>query len=164
MTTEAARPEKSPSKRLNLTVQYACKATELPLRVQIRAWVRAALDVDGKKGGEITVRLVDEEEGRTLNRDYRGKDYATNVLSFPYEIEPVVIGDLAICHPVVAREAAEQGKTLEAHYAHLVVHGVLHLQGYDHETGEADAARMEDKEREILASLGFADPYNTGKA
>ena len=153
MTTEAARPEKSPSNRLNLTVQYACKATELPLRVQIRAWVRAALDVDGKKGGEITVRLVDEEEGRALNRDYRGKDYATNVLSFPYDSEPVICGDLVICAPVVEREAREQGKALDAHYAHLVVHGVLHLQGYDHETGDADTELMENKEAELLNYL-----------
>ena len=153
MTTEAARPEKSPSKRLNLTVQYACKATELPLRAQIRAWVRAALYVDGTKGGEITVRLVDEEEGRTLNRDYRGKDYATNVLSFPYDSEPVICGDLVICAPVVEREAREQGKALDAHYAHLVVHGVLHLQGYDHETSEADAELMENKEAALLDYL-----------
>ena len=153
MTTEAARPEKSPSKRLNLTVQYACKATELPLRVQIRAWVRAALDVDGKKGGEITVRLVDEEEGRALNRDYRGKDYATNVLSFPYDSEPLICGDLVICAPVVEREARDQGKALDAHYAHLVVHGVLHLQGYDHETSDADAELMENKEAVLLNYL-----------
>ena len=152
------------SRRLNLSVQYACNTDGVPSRPQFRAWARAALNADGMRGGQITLRLVEADEGQTLNRDYRGKDYATNVLSFPYEIEPVVIGDLAICHPVVVREATEQGKTLEAHYAHLVVHGVLHLQGYDHETGEADAARMEDKEREILASLGFADPYNTGKA
>ena len=152
------------SRRLNLSVQYACNTDGVPSRPQFRAWARAALNADGMRGGQITLRLVDAEEGQSLNRDYRGKDYATNVLSFPYEIAPMVIGDLAICHPVVVREATEQGKTLEAHYAHLVVHGVLHLQGYDHETGEADAARMEDKEREILASLGFADPYNTGKA
>ena len=152
------------NRRLNLSVQYACNTDGVPSRPQFRAWARAALNADGMRGGQITLRLVEADEGQTLNRDYRGKDYATNVLSFPYEIEPVVIGDLAICHPVVVREATEQGKTLEAHYAHLVVHGVLHLQGYDHETGEADAARMEDKEREILASLGFADPYNTGKA
>jgi probable rRNA maturation factor len=152
------------SRRLNLSVQYACNTDGVPSRPQFRAWARAALNADGMRGGQITLRLVEADEGQTLNRDYRGKDYATNVLSFPYEIAPMVIGDLAICHPVVVREATEQGKTLEAHYAHLVVHGVLHLQGYDHETGEADAARMEDKEREILASLGFADPYNTGKA
>ncbi len=152
------------NRRLNLSVQYACNTDGVPSRPQFRAWARDALNADGMRGGQITLRLVEADEGQTLNRDYRGKDYATNVLSFPYEIAPMVIGDLAICHPVVVREATEQGKTLEAHYAHLVVHGVLHLQGYDHETGEADAARMEDKEREILASLGFADPYNTGKA
>ena len=147
------------SKRLNLSVQYACNATGLPSRPQIRTWVRAALDVDGKRGGQITIRFVDSEEGQSLNSDYRGKDYATNVLSFPYEVEPVVAGDLVICAAVVEREAAEQEKTLEAHYAHLIVHGILHLQGYDHEIGENEARLMEDKERTILAQLGFADPY-----
>ena len=147
------------SRRLNLSVQYAGNQDGLPLRAQIRAWVRAALDVDGARGGQITVRLVDSEEGLALNRDYRGKDYATNVLSFPYEVDPVVCGDLVLCAPVVAREAAEQGKALDAHYAHLIVHGLLHLQGYDHELGEAQARQMEDHERTILASLGFTDPY-----
>ena len=147
------------SRRLNLSVQYASQATTLPSRAQIRAWLRAALDVDGKRGGQITVRLVDSEEGRQLNKDYRSKDYATNVLSFPYDVEPVVCGDLVICAPVVEREALEQETPLEAHYAHLIVHGALHLQGYDHETGEADACRMEDAERDILAKLGYADPY-----
>ena len=147
------------TKRLNLSVQYACNKDDLPLRPQIRTWVRAALDVDGARGGQITVRLVDAEEGQELNRDYRGKDYATNVLSFPYDVEPVVCGDLVLCAPVVAREAGEQSKSLEAHYAHLIVHGLLHLQGYDHELGEAQARQMEDHERTILASLGFTDPY-----
>jgi probable rRNA maturation factor len=147
------------SRRLNLSVQYACDQAQLPWRPQIRAWVRAALDVDGVRGGQITVRLVDAEEGQQLNRDYRGKDYATNVLSFPYDVEPVVCGDLVLCAPVVAREAREQGKPLEAHYAHLIVHGLLHLQGYDHETGEPEARRMEDKESALLAALGYADPY-----
>ena len=147
------------SRRLNLSVQYACNKEGLPLRAQIRAWVRAALDVDGARGGQITVRLVDAEEGLQLNRDYRGKDYATNVLSFPYDVEPVVCGDLVLCVPVVAREAAEQGKSLEAHYAHLIVHGLLHLQGYDHEAGEREARQMEDRERTVLAALGFTDPY-----
>jgi len=147
------------SRRLNLSVQYAVTKTDLPLRPQIRSWVRAALDVDGVRGGQITVRLVDAEEGRRLNRDYRGKDYATNVLSFPYELEPVLCGDLVLCAPVVARETDEQGKLLAAHYAHLIVHGLLHLQGYDHETGAKDARRMEDHERAILAALGFTDPY-----
>ena len=147
------------SKRLNLSVQYACNAAGLPSRPLIRAWVRAALDVDGKRGGQITIRFVDSEEGQSLNSDYRGKDYATNVLSFPYETKPVVAGDLVICPAVVEREAAEQRKTLEAHYAHLIVHGILHLQGYDHETGDEDAQQMEATERSILAQLGFADPY-----
>ena len=150
--------------RLNLSVQYACNTQELPSRVQIRTWVRAALDVDGQRGGQITVRFVDPDEGQQLNHDYRDKDYATNVLSFPYETEPVVCGDLVICAAVVEREAAAQEKPLLAHYAHLIVHGILHLQGYDHETGEADAAQMEDAERRILATLGFADPYAEEKA
>ena len=148
------------SRRLDLSVQYASHAENIPARAPLRAWARAALDVDGKRGGQITLRFVDADEGLALNRDYRGKDYPTNVLSFVYETEPRVQGDLVICAPVVAREAGEQGKALAAHYAHLVVHGVLHLQGYDHETGEDDARRMEDKERAILASLGFADPYH----
>lgn len=149
------------SKRLNLSVQYAYAAEQLPLRPQVRAWARAALDVDGARGGQITVRFVDAEEGRALNRDYRHKDYATNVLSFPYGVEPVVCGDLVVCAPVVEREAAEQGKAPLAHYAHLIVHGLLHLQGYDHESGEDDARLMEDQERAILAGLGYADPYLT---
>lgn len=146
-------------KRLNLSVQYACNKAQLPLRAQIRAWTRAALDVDGVRGGQITVRFVDADEGLQLNRDYRGKDYATNVLSFPYAVEPLVCGDLVLCAPVVACEADAQGKTLEAHYAHLIVHGLLHLQGYDHETGHKEARLMEDRERAILAALGFTDPY-----
>jgi len=147
------------SKRLNLSVQYACAAPDLPGRADVRRWARAALDVDGARGGQITVRFVDADEGQTLNRDYRGKDYATNVLSFPYEIEPVVCGDLVICAGVVAREAAEQDKPLAAHYAHLIVHGMLHLQGYDHEEDEAEARAMEDCERAVLAALGYPDPY-----
>ena len=147
------------SKRLNLSVQYVCNNQGLPLRPQIRAWVRAALDVDGAQGGQVTVRFVDGDEGQTLNRDFRGKDYATNVLSFPYDTEPVICGDLVICTPVVEREASEQGKPLLAHYAHLIVHGVLHLQGYDHETGEQNASEMESRERVVMESLGFDDPY-----
>ena len=159
LTAKAQRREgrkekaKTPSRQLNLSVQYACQTPIRPTRPQIRAWVRAALDADGPRGGEITVRLVDEEEGRTLNRDYRGKDYATNVLSFPYDSEPRICGDLVICAPVVEREAREQDKTPDAHYAHLVVHGVLHLLGYDHETSDEDAERMEAKEAAILEQL-----------
>ena len=149
------------SKRLNLSVQYACHDAALPLRTQIRAWVRAALDVDGPRGGQITIRFVDADEGRALNRDYRHKDYATNVLSFPYDTDPIVSGDLVICAPVIADEARAQGKSIEAHCAHLIVHGVLHLQGYDHETGDEDAQHMEAQERTILAALGYDDPYRS---
>lgn len=143
------------SRRLNLSVQYACNAEGLPSRTEIRRWARAALD----GGGQVTIRYVDAEEGKVLNRDYRGKDYATNVLSFLYEADPLTVGDLVICAPVVADEAVAQGQSLQAHHAHLVVHGMLHLQGYDHETSVADAEVMEQQEREILAGLGFADPY-----
>ena len=146
------------SRRLNLSVQYACNADGLPSRTQVRQWARAALE----GGGQVTVRYVDAEEGQVLNNDYRGKNYATNVLSFVYENDPLTVGDLVICAPVVAREAGEQKRALEAHHAHLVVHGMLHLQGYDHETGDEDARIMEEREREILAELGYPDPYREG--
>ena len=145
----------APSKRLNLSVQYVCNAEGLPSRDQLRRWARAALI----GGGQITIRLVDAEEGQSLNREYRGKDYATNVLSFIYEEAPSVFGDLVICLPVVQREAKEQGKTVDAHFAHMVVHGILHLHGYDHELGQQEADIMEAKERMILARLGYDDPY-----
>ena len=148
-----------PSRRLNLSVQYASTAPDLPARPELRAWTRAALDADGARGGQITLRFVDAEEGLALNRDYRGKDYATNVLTFPYDTEPTVCGDIVICAPVVAREAAEQGKPLAAHYAHLVMHGVLHLLGHDHEASDADAETMEAHERRLLACFGLPDPY-----
>lgn len=154
-----ARVVSMTSRRLNLSVQYASREAGLPSRPQIRRWTRAALDVDGKRGGQITVRLVDEAEGLLLNRDYRGKAYATNVLSFAYDLEPIVCGDLVLCAGVIIREALAQGVTLEAHFAHLVVHGMLHLQGYDHEESADEACRMEDKERQLLAGLGYADPY-----
>ena len=124
------------------------------MRTDFVRWARAAL----AGGGVVTIRLVDADEGQTLNRDYRGKDYATNVLSFPYETTPRVIGDLVICPNVVAREAGEQNKPLAAHYAHLTVHGMLHLQGFDH-IEDAEAEEMEAREREILAGLGYPDPY-----
>jgi probable rRNA maturation factor len=142
------------SRRLDLSVQYAGGRAGLPVRADFRRWARAAL----AGSGQVTIRLVDADEGRALNRDYRGKDYATNVLSFPYETEPVVMGDLVICPSVVAKEAAEQNKPLDAHYAHLTVHGILHLQGWDHDNDE-EAQAMEDEEREILAALGYPDPY-----
>jgi probable rRNA maturation factor len=144
---------------LSLAVQYASQSDGLPVRAKIRAWSRAALGVDGERGGEITVRFVDADESQALNRDYRHKDAPTNVLSFAYEREPRVRGDLVVCAPVAEREAVERGKAPTAHYAHLVVHGLLHLLGYDHEVGEDEARRMEDRERVILASLGFGDPY-----
>lgn len=140
---------------LSLGVQYACKDAALPTRPQVRCWIRAACDLPA----EVAVRFVDAEEGQALNRDYRHKDYATNVLSFAYASEPVVAGDLVVCLPVVLREAAGQGKSAEAHFAHLIVHGMLHLLGYDHETGAEDAERMEAKEREIMAALGYPNPY-----
>ena len=150
----SSTPMKNASKRLNLSVQYACNREGLPLRPDFVRWARAAL----VGGGEITIRLVDAEEGQELNAEYRGKDYATNVLSFPYDTEPVVMGDLVICPSVVAREASEQNKPLAAHYAHLTVHGMLHLQGWDHDNDD-DAEAMENEEKEILAALGYPDPY-----
>lgn len=146
------------SGRLNLSVQYVCHDEGVPSRPDIRRWARAAL----LGGGDVTVRFVDPEEGQALNLAYRGKDYATNVLSFPYEFEPRVQGDLVICPQVVAREAEEQGKALADHYAHLIVHGMLHLQGHDHEE-EAEAEAMEALETRLLAQLGIADPYGAEK-
>ena len=145
---------KNASNRLNLSVQYACNREGLPLRADFVRWARAALI----GGGEVTIRLVDTDEGQELNAEYRGKDYATNVLSFPYDTEPVVMGDLVICPSVVAREASEQNKPLAAHYAHLTVHGMLPLQGWDHDNDD-DAEAMENEEKEILAALGYPDPY-----
>jgi probable rRNA maturation factor len=145
---------------LSLSLQFApFKGLEqhrsaLP-RHSVTRWIRHALDADG----EITVRIVDADEGQRLNREFRGKDYATNVLTFDYAQEPLVLADLVLCAPVVAREAREQHKTLAAHYAHLLVHGALHAQGWDHETSEADAQAMEAREIEILAGLGIDNPY-----
>ena len=126
-------------------------------RHAVARWIRHAL----AREAEITVRIVDRDEGRALNRDYRHKDYATNVLTFAYSREPVVCADLVLCAPVVAQEAREQGKTLQAHYAHLLVHGTLHAQGWEHETSEADAQAMEAHETALLARLGIANPYGS---
>jgi probable rRNA maturation factor len=145
---------------LSLSLQFGALTDAAPHRAalprhKVARCIRHALDADA----EITVRIVDAEEGQALNRDYRGKDYATNVLTFDYETDPMVMADLVLCAPVVAREAAEQGKTLADHYAHLLVHGTLHAQGWDHETSEADAEEMEAREVEILAGLGLTNPY-----
>jgi probable rRNA maturation factor len=142
-----------PALQLSLQFADARHRAELP-RHRVQRWMRAALDAPA----QIAVRIVDADEGRTLNRDWRRKDYATNVLTFDYEREPVVVADLVLCAPVVEQEARAEGKTLQAHYAHLLVHGVLHAQGWDHERA-AEARRMEARETTILLALGFADPY-----
>jgi probable rRNA maturation factor len=147
-------------KQLSLSLQFgelkdaARHRAALP-RHSVARWIRHALAHDG----EITVRIVDAEEGQALNRDYRQRDYATNVLTFDYTQEPVVTADLVLCAPVVAKEAKENKKTLQAHYAHLLVHGTLHAQGWDHETGKEDAEAMEAEEIRILAGLGVKNPY-----
>ena len=144
-------------------VGYAVPRRGVPAAASFRRWVAAALRGAGRRrASELSIRIVDADEGRQLNRGYRGKDYPTNVLSFPVQLPPGVdlplIGDLVICAPVVTREAAEQGKAPRDHYAHLTVHGVLHLLGHDH-AEPAQAARMEALEIRILAGLGIADPY-----
>ena len=146
-----------PRPRLTVSVQRGTRASDAPSRAQIIQFVRAALTCDA----QITVRIVNEMEGRQLNYHYRHKDYATNVLSFPYQAAPEVQGDLVLCAPVVTREARAQGKASIAHYAHLIVHGLLHLQGYDHEI-EAAASLMEAREIEIITGLGFTNPYILG--
>ncbi|MFG6467757.1 rRNA maturation RNase YbeY [Roseateles sp. BYS87W] len=145
---------------LNLSLQFADPRHRAVLpRHKVQRFIRAALELPG----EITVRIVDADEGRALNLEYRQKDYATNVLTFDYAHEPVVAADLVICAEVVEREAAEMGIALLDHYAHMLVHGTLHAQGYDHEEDD-EAACMEARETEILASLGVADPYARGRA
>ncbi len=139
---------------LTLSVQYAIAHDSLPSRQRLRSWVKAALLIDAN----VTLRLVGSREGRALNRDFRGKDYATNVLTFAYPDFESLSGDIVLCAPVIAKEAREQRKAIEAHYAHLVVHGMLHLQGYDHENNN-DARVMETREAEIVVKLGYADPY-----
>ena len=145
---------------LSLSLQFGALDDAAPHRAalprhRVIRCIRHALEADA----EITVRIVDAEEGQALNRDFRQKDYATNVLTFDYATEPLVMADLVLCAPVVAREAKELKKPLAEHYAHLLVHGTLHAQGWDHETSEADAEDMEAREIEILAGLGFASPY-----
>lgn len=140
--------------KLIATIQHVTNQANLPTSSQFRKWAKIALRVDT----EVTIRIVDETEGRELNKTYRGKDYATNVLTFPLTEEPHLIGDIIICAPVVEAEAKAQHKSLEAHYAHLTVHGILHLHGYDHET-EAQAELMEGLETAIVTKLGYANPY-----
>jgi len=155
--------------KLSLTVQYATDSGPPPSRSRLRIWAAAALE----QSAAVTLRFVDEAEGQRLNRDFRGKDYATNVLTFNYGVPSFTYGDadaprgeaarlsgdIVLCTPVVSAEAREQGKPLEAHFAHLVVHGMLHLQGYDHESDD-EARTMETRETEILAKLGYPDPYS----
>lgn len=141
--------------RLNLEFQCATRATGVPPEADFRRWAEAALQRDCN----VTLRIVGRPEGRALNLGYRGRDYATNVLTFVYETTPACLGDLALCAPVVKVEARQQGKPAEAHWAHLTVHGMLHLQGWDHEEDAAEAARMEALETQILRELGYPDPY-----
>jgi probable rRNA maturation factor len=140
---------------LQLSLQFADRTHRALLpRHRVARWIRAALENDA----QIAVRIVDADEGHALNRDYRGKDHATNVLTFDYEREPVVVADLVLCAPVIESEARRQRIPLEAHYAHLLVHGTLHAQGHEHEKAR-DARVMEGRESEILIGLGFGDPY-----
>lgn len=148
----ARRTAKAPA--LALAVQYAQPAEGLPVRATLRRWALAALERDA----EVTIRFVGAREGRALNARWRGRDYATNVLTFVYDDASPLAGDIALCVPVLRREAREQAKTLRAHCAHLVVHGLLHLQGYDHD-GDAEAGVMEARESAVLAALGHPDPY-----
>jgi probable rRNA maturation factor len=145
---------------LELALQFgrfagAAKHQALLNRRNVSRWVAFALAAPA----EMSVRIVGEDEGRALNAQYRHKDHATNVLTFDYAQEPTVMADLVLCGPVVEREAREQGKTLQEHYAHLLVHGTLHAQGYDHETNERDALEMEALEVLLLGALGFGNPY-----
>ncbi|MDZ4201041.1 MAG: rRNA maturation RNase YbeY [Gallionella sp.] len=140
--------------KLSLAVQYASEAAPLPTRPQWRRWFKAALQRDAR----VTLRLVDEPEGRELNRNYRGKDYATNVLTFVYDEGGELSGDVVVCAPVVEKEATAQAKELKAHYAHLAIHAALHLQGYDHEN-DSDAAEMEALETKLMLELRHPDPY-----
>ncbi|MFA6121438.1 MAG: rRNA maturation RNase YbeY [Sideroxydans sp.] len=144
----------SDENKLSLSVQFASNAKKLPTRPQFRRWVKVALQQDV----QMVLRIVDEIEGRALNQSYRGKDYATNVLTFVYDDSDPLYGDVVICAPVVAREAKEQGKELLAHFAHLTIHAVLHLQGYDHEN-KRDAEKMEALETALMLKLRYPAPY-----
>lgn len=136
-------------------IQYASQSAETPNRYYFRKWVKAAL----VQNAEIVIRIVDQEEGLSLNQRFRGKAYPTNVLTFTYDDALPLTGDIVLCAPVVIREALEQQKSIDAHYAHLTIHGVLHLQGYDHET-DSEAADMEQLESQLMTQLGYPDPYH----
>lgn len=140
--------------QLSLSIQIASQFANIPTNMQFKKWAKAALRVDT----EVTIRIVDEAEDQALNLAYRSKDYATNVLTFALNETPHLMGDIVICAPIVAKEAAEQNKTLEAHFAHLTVHGILHLHGYDHEDAH-QAELMESIEIQILTKLGYPNPY-----
>ena len=146
---------KDPRPPLTLSLQFADKSDRALLpRHKVAGWIRAALEAPA----QITVRIVDQEEGLALNRDYRGQGHATNVLTFDYSRAPIVLADLVLCAPVVQREAREQRLALEAHYAHLLIHGTLHAQGHDH-LKATEARVMERRESQLMQALGFADPY-----
>ncbi len=153
-TSGTPKRKPSPAPELALTVQYGIRPAQLPSRARLREWAHAAL----RRDAAVTVRIIGAREARTLNRRFRGRDYATNVLTFAYPEQRPLAGDIAICAPVAAREARERGIVRDAHYAHLVIHGMLHLQGFDHENAR-DARRMERLESRLLAKLGYADPY-----
>ena len=152
ITSAATKNRASP---LVFTLQVACNAAGIPPRRKLRTWAQAAL----KRPARVTVRIVGAREGRKLNRTFRHRDYATNVLAFTYRDERPLAGDIVLCAPIVAREARDQAKALDAHYAHLIVHGMLHMQGYDH-IAQAGAAAMETREIAILARLGYDNPYH----
>lgn len=142
-----------------IAVQCAATARNVPTPARIRQWARATLASDAR----VTIRIVGQAEGRLLNNSYRNRDYATNVLTFVFRDAPPFEGDIALCAPVITHEARAQRKTVAAHYAHMVVHGLLHLQGYDHEN-KKDAAAMERRERTLLARFGYPDPYRPAPA
>jgi probable rRNA maturation factor len=156
MPTSSTRSNRTAGPRLGLAVQYAISARGLPSRTQIRRWARAALERDAR----VTVRIVGSGEARALNRHFRGRDYPANVLTFVMRERPRLEGDLALCAPVIAREARAHCKSATAHYAHLVVHGLLHLQGYGHEA-EREARVMERRESGVVTRLGYPDPYGS---
>jgi probable rRNA maturation factor len=143
----------APTLKLSLQFADASHRDRLP-RHRVRRWLRAALD----RPAELTVRIVGRDEGRALNRAYRGKDHATNVLTFAYQVEPVVQADLVLCAPVLAEEARRRRLDIGAHYAHLLVHGALHAQGHDHERAR-EARQMQARESQVMRALGFEDPY-----